>query len=894
MAASRPNSTPQRRLTTYGKSSRSVDYSGLPQASLPQPKTPDLSQRLDSKRAVQSTTKSETVASESRRLPQVQRGRLLRSPRSRDSLSIKKLERVDSVYDIQSSDDEQHTETEPWRKRRRIDGLQAERSPRKLGKSVSDITLTEKNTSGNISVLRRSISGNGIKRRSRERGFRDIQRSSASGRSDLGTTVSLGETTQDDLLQSMSTPNLVTASAVHSHSSRYETPLASSRNLGDSEGIQSSPFESKHKLQSRRPATSPTRSHKSKLVNQTCFRPKPLLPSQRSEQTDTPRRRVVDRLNTKNPNQSMPLDFEPSEERTGKNRSSSQETDDSLELVSVPEPTVQAVPRAGNHDIKGQPPYLSPSSQTGGPKLTYARQRSFLSESNMPEATQKSQSTPISPAGAFSRDPRMDGESLSSTKRSLFALDHDGDDDNSGNATVRNIYELRRAGINARFEGAVDSIFEEVEISPDSVSAQRRCLVKLCTRLTEDQFVRRFVDNSLEKRLAKCNLNLTDIVCQYLAVSMYGLLLATGPVSSATLYTCCAEILRNSGKLLAEEDDILDIANAKCKRLSKAERTELEGALLKLRESKIWIHKDHDRTSPQIMALRCMEMAIRRVREAGDTLDIMSDSVLSELVTILSKYSLSSQVGAAEPNMNYILELAFSILESYTIAPGTLDEGKEKILKNLRLGSHLSRLSSDSALCDRQTQILILEIRLILNLTNNNPTLCEDFSTPELIQALLEIALSKFGMVSDDPSPDRKDSVLDTVILALGALINLTEWSATSRKLVLKSGFLDRLLQAFKEGRQVTSEAHSVVQTQSNVAFGYISVLLSTLSLDDDVRSGLKGALPGKNLHTLFATVEEFLQYHRKVEEELQDESMVGFTSRLQGVLNRIKRAEMA
>jgi hypothetical protein len=47
----------------------------------------------------------------------------------------------------------------------------------------------------------------------------------------------------------------------------------------------------------------------------------------------------------------------------------------------------------------------------------------------------------------------------------------------------------------------------------------------------------------------------------------------------------------------------------------------------------------------------------------------------------------------------------------------------------------------------------------------------------------------------------------------------------------------------------------------------------------------------------LLSTVEEFLHYHRKVEEEIQDvqrddEAVAGSTSRLQSIVSRIRDAE--
>lgn len=92
-------------------------------------------------------------------------------------------------------------------------------------------------------------------------------------------------------------------------------------------------------------------------------------------------------------------------------------------------------------------------------------------------------------------------------------------------------------------------------------------------------------------------------------------------------------------------------------------------------------------------------------------------------------------------------------------------------------------------------------------------------------------------------------------------------------------------------------QADSVVQTHSNVAFGYLSVLLSTLCLDDEVRTQVRSQLRGNNLRRLLNVVEEFLHYYRKVEEELTDpvleeDAMSGFTSRLQSIVDRIREAE--
>jgi hypothetical protein len=81
-----------------------------------------------------------------------------------------------------------------------------------------------------------------------------------------------------------------------------------------------------------------------------------------------------------------------------------------------------------------------------------------------------------------------------------------------------------------------------------------------------------------------------------------------------------------------------------------------------------------------------------------------------------------------------------------------------------------------------------------------------------------------------------------------------------------------------------------VVQTHSNVAFGYLSILLCTLCIEDEGYGVVKAAMNGVGMEKLLATVEEFLHYHRKVDEELhQSQSLKEFTSRLQRILNQVR-----
>ncbi len=83
-------------------------------------------------------------------------------------------------------------------------------------------------------------------------------------------------------------------------------------------------------------------------------------------------------------------------------------------------------------------------------------------------------------------------------------------------------------------------------------------------------------------------------------------------------------------------------------------------------------------------------------------------------------------------------------------------------------------------------------------------------------------------------------------------------------------------------------------ETSSNVAFGYLSVLLCYLCLNDVVRAQISSHLEGGTLKQLLDAVDEFLSFHRKVDEEItrsdgEVDFRAGFISRLQSVIDGLR-----
>ncbi|KAK2797748.1 hypothetical protein FQN50_009077 [Emmonsiellopsis sp. PD_5] len=932
MAPAGNDPTPRRKVTTtYGKSSRGLDYSKgfrLSSAS-PRTQTADSFLRASSKTgaSLSRVPKEGTGKANGDNRGARQQLGLSRPPKLSKSVTAPTLEfrpsnprKEQSVYDIESSSDEQNDKEEPWRKRRKVETPKIERATRGVGNNATNPRRASHGASPYNPVQSKGLSTMSVNAE-KARGIEVVIRTPTKQHRESLENRHKGAYTESEdkdiptIRPSYSSTSPPIGRIVPQNSHLLSSP---SSNLTTRTKPTQKPARTTKPASDDLVPKTPSTDHKETQAGD-------YRNTSGAANTTPSRKRIVDALSRSprrrhhSPISSSASDI--SDDFVYSQSSSEEHTTPLGNSISAHSGLPSTLHRTEG-DAQSGSPDRTQHSQTGGLKNTYSRQRSFLTEGNIADALE----TQPQPASIPKHAVNNGMATLLSTKYTRPRPPGHDDDDNAGNGSVRNIYELRRAGGNARFEGLVETLFEDIEDPTASISRRRSGLIELCSNLTEHQFARRFLTNALEKRLEKCTRCLTDIICMYLISCAYGLLLSSGPISSISLHTCSREVLRLIPSLIPEKSDIHDISKSRSSKMTRSGQSSLRDLCDKLAQSKIWPEGNPPKSSPQILGLKCLEMSVRRVRESGDAVQSIPDSTLAQLVDLLLQHSIIPQDRDINSLDFFIIELVFSILESYTVVLGSLNQNQEEIVKKLsQLGPLLSRLSRYPETCGRQIQLL--EIRLILNLTNNNPSLCEGFSTPEIIGALMTIILPGFELVSEDFSSEKKDSLLDTVILALGALINLTEWNATARQLILKTRndsttFLDNLLGLFQEKWETTSEvrltiqplpysrvyfeasadilqADSVVQTHSNVAFGYLSVLLSTVCLDDEPRTHVKKSLHSRNLNRLLTAVEEFLHYHRKVEKELQDtngeyESVAGFTSRLQGIVDRIKQAEGA
>lgn len=479
--------------------------------------------------------------------------------------------------------------------------------------------------------------------------------------------------------------------------------------------------------------------------------------------------------------------------------------------------TVQTSPSADSQDIVSQlrdrssnPSQAIPPLYGGGPKVTYARQRSYLTDNDLEEAAMIG--LPIPPEtnsrsgygrrGFLDRVPKL---------QSMQSLDDGfGDPVDSQGGAMRSIHELREAGGNVRLVSELETILDDIgDHQLGSTSIRRSRLTDLVTKLEEPANCRLFVDQGMESRLlADIGLG-NDLINDCLLVAALLQLMNCSPSTLPLTQVGNVRVVSFLIDLLGSDQDILSYARLRETNVSKRAQIDLKNLCSSLMKSTVWRAGKPSVLSCHMLSLQCLEHLVRQAREAGFVTEVLSAHAIRRVVatTVPHLSTLPPQPGE---NSVICLELAISILESCTIGNAAechaslwAGETLERVIGLLPL---LALWKGKGCGTSRT-----LTLRLYFNLTNNSPGLCEDFSTPGVISEMFGIVNLHFAQLADNALEIDKVLLLDDLILSLGSLINLADLSKIARRLVMDlrhegQSYLDILLQLFMNKSKSAAE----------------------------------------------------------------------------------------
>ena len=521
-----------------------------------------------------------------------------------------------------------------------------------------------------------------------------------------------------------------------------------------------------------------------------------------------PRKRLIDSLEDEASNRRKDSDAENDGEE-GLNIISHQPSTEPSALYGTEQESSMA-----NSTVTTAEPHssqtISASSQ-GGPKKTYSRERSYLTESVMDEKTLFS--TPLdSGIGSGSQARRIGVQTDSLVAKGLGGIEEDEDDvDGALSGTIRSIHELRQAGGNKRFLDESETLLEDIEDrAGSSLSRRRNGLLELGTKLMDKGYARRFLDQNLDRRLFSRLDTEHDLVAGFVLGALLALLAQESVGSTVVSQARDQGAVAMLSRLLEEDRNIVAIAKDRRTNMSKAARSLVSDFGSLVQESSIWTSEKPDDMTPCMVSLRCFELLVRQSRERGDHTNILSSATANRLIQFLALDSAGDMESERSVQDVIQTELALSILESCTI---NIRAGANSIVRDSLSTATITDFLVDVSQKPRNQfkQSQVLTIRLILNVTNNNTLLCSAFGSERVVKTLVHIVTAEFGRLLEPLAEEDRLFSVDYLVLALATLINFAEWSGRARSHVLshcggKSALLDDLLLRFLGGLERAGE----------------------------------------------------------------------------------------
>jgi hypothetical protein len=524
------------------------------------------------------------------------------------------------------------------------------------------------------------------------------------------------------------------------------------------------------------------------------------------------------------------------------------------------------------------------------PKLTYAKARSYLKEDNPDDDL------------LISMD--LDDDFVSQSQGGNGSVSEDDPERNS-QAQAKQMHELKTRGRNMIIDDEAAAMIREISVT-NSKSMRRSAMVDLCTKMADEAFCCQLLDSALAHQFFQNIAVGREVIFEFGAAVATVFVLRTNPAYSVLDQLHETGGLASLIELAINDVDIKEIAKDRKTNLSKIAKESVLTFRTLVQQSSIWSPAVAQRVSPQLVALKAIELLVIGLRKAGNADMLLDQTMVSQLAEIASKSNdrLESEKGTTEDNVT--LEMVLSILESISATRQIQATWPTGVLE--RIAEFLPRFfQPDSA------SSTMLAVKLCMNLTNNKPKACQPFSVKAFVQPLTQSIVEKSRSINVGLAIDKRTEVLDSLILSLGAAINLAELSDQMR--LETADEIDALVAIFVEGSERASrvctrstvvvstmltlpQAASVEESHSGVAIGYLAVLLGNLSLNDIIRAKISALLPNKRLDTLVDSIKDFVRVHQHVDQKVEDfegaegqEALQNYTTRLLLVVEKLQNA---
>lgn len=421
-------------------------------------------------------------------------------------------------------------------------------------------------------------------------------------------------------------------------------------------------------------------------------------------------------------------------------------------------------------------------------RLTYANARSYLQEAN-PE----------------------DDLLISMDLDDNLGLERDNvtEDEEDLSSQVRARHELKRRGQQAAFQWETQTSIDDIS-SQAGNSVRRNAMMEFCTKMADHNFTSQLLDSSLVHQFFKNASSNGEIVFDFATAVAFIFILETNPTYTLLDQIHGSGIVSTLVKLSSNATDIQRIAKDRKTNLSKIALESVGKFRTLVQSSPIWASTKPEKVSPQLVALKALELLMVGMRSAGSTALLVDQDEISQLVDVTLQPAERRRSGTASSQDVLVLDLIISILEAVSGAKQKQSAWPTGTLQRLANAIPVFFQPGNAGSA-------ILAVKLCMNLTNNKPKACQPFSGPTFVQPLVSSITRNFGLLGTGIKVEQRTEVLETLILSLGAMINLAEFSDQAR-LNIDDGaqMIGTLVKIFLDGSERAAQVCSQLNARAD------------------------------------------------------------------------------
>jgi hypothetical protein len=293
-------------------------------------------------------------------------------------------------------------------------------------------------------------------------------------------------------------------------------------------------------------------------------------------------------------------------------------------------------------------------------------------------------------------------------------------------------------------------------------------------------------------------------------------ILQTDPSFTVLDQICQPDINKTLIKLLKNDNEIQKIAKDRKTNASRIAQESIVKFSILLQDS-IWTTEKPQKLTPQIFAMKAIEMLALGIRKSRNTIDLtLTATETMRLLTIGSEGPRDPRIEDGGRTQDPIVtQLAFSILEATSSSKMQQTLWSKALLQKLELVC--SKYFVQNRTQDTEYPNLpTIAIKLCMNLTNNRPEACEPFAAGSFTRPMIQCMVRGFKSLFAGTEQKQRTEVLETLLLSLGVMINLAEFNDLARSTCDdKSRTIQDLVEMFLEGSERAAQVRTACQPNS-------------------------------------------------------------------------------